>query len=378
MGLPAFSLPIQIAQASPTKLPATDTAIPTATPPQTSATHTLTASPPPPTGTFTPAPSATPAPTGIPTPAPPVTGGANLLAFINDNDIWTVNLDGSNLTRLTEDEQPKIDLQWTPDGKALTYSSNGCYYLLTHASLEVRRIGCFADLEISPDMRYFIIGGTVTLPDENKSWMNFTGTLDYAYLSTLSAIPQRSTNDGTAFIGGRLNQFSSSSDLMAAVFKAPQDGRQVDLIQVFRLTGGGEFDILDAFPSRRFTMSGYSGLGDQPVLDDFGWNGEELFTLHGDILHGYGDLMLYNMDTGRAETLNPINGKCCYQDIQFSPDGQYLLFAFQDNEIGQGAQIYIIPLGVIGSGATFTPIELPYYFFGDSRARVEPALRPGN
>jgi len=383
MGLPVFTLPIQIAQASPTTmstdspLSATDIPIPTNTPPQPSATHTLPASPQPPTVTFTPAPSSTPMPTNTPTPTPIVIGGADLLAFVNDDEIWTVNLDGSNLIQLTDDQQPKIDLQWTPDGKALTYSSDGCYYFLIHATLQLEKIGCFDDLEISPDMRRFIIGGTVTLPNENKSWMNFLGPLDYSYLSKLTSIPQRSTSDGTAFIGGRLNQFSPFSDLMAAVFKSPQDGRQVDVIQVFRLTDAGEIDVRDSFPSRRFDLSGYSALKDQPVLDDFGWNGEELFTLHGNVLHGYGDLVLYNMDTGQADTLNPISGKCCYQDIQFSPDGQYLLFAFQDSEIGQGAQIYLIALGMIGSGSTFTPIELPFYFFSDSRARVEPALRPG-
>ena len=282
------------------------------------------------------------------------------------------------MTRITEDEQPKIDLQWTPDGNALTYSSEGCYYLLIYATRMVQKLGCFDDLEISPDMRRFIIGGMVTLPNENRSWMNFLGPLDYAFVSTLREIPQRPTNGGFAFIGGRQNQFSASSDLMAAVFKAPKDGRQIDQIQVFQVTKDGQLDVLDYFPAERFTMRGYSGPQDQAILDDFGWNGLELFTLHGNVLHGYGDLVLYNMSNGNAKILNPIGGKCCYQDIQFSPDGQYLVFAFQDNEIGQGAQIYLIPLGLAEAGASFAPIELPYYFFGDSRARVEPALRPAN
>lgn len=379
LNLPVQAVPVNLTPI-PSTIPATETAIlaPTNTAVPSETQSLTTPSPQPVTESVAPSATAPSLPSETPTVPPPVTGGADLLAFINENDIWSVNLDGSNLTRLTEDGLAKVDLQWTPDGKALTYSSNGCYYLLTYVNLKATKIGCFADLEIAPDMQRFIIGDTVTLPDTNKSWMNFLGQLDYIYLSSLTTIPQQSSSNGMAFIGGRLNQFSSYSERMAAVFKAPVDGRQVDLIQVFELTSGGEIDVLDTFPAQRFIMSGYSGQSDQPVLDDFGWNGEELFTLHGNVLHGYGDLVMYNMNTGRAEKLNPILGRCCYQDIQFSPDGQYLLFAFQDNSIGQGAQIYLIPLGTIGSGASYTPIVLPYYFFGDSRARVEPALRPGN
>jgi serine/threonine protein kinase len=382
LGLPAFSAPGLFLESNPTPTlaettpPATNAAEIVDSPLAPSWTPTEVPSPAPPKLTPTPALSSTPMPTASPTPPPPSIGGANLLAFINDNDIWSVYLDGSHRTRLTEDEQPKTDLQWTPDGKGLIYSSNGCYYLLVYATLKSDRVGCFDDLEISPDMQRYIIGGTVRLANKNNSWMNFIGSLDYAYLKTLSVVPQNSSGRGIAFIGGRLNQFSPYNDLMAAVFKSPLDGRQVDMIQVFRLSNTGQIDVVHSFPGLRFELSGYSAKKDQPVLDDFGWNGEELFTLHGNILHGYGNLVLYNMDTGRADILNPVDGKCCYQDIQFSPDGQYLLFAFQDNTTGEGAQIYLISLGTIGSGASFAPIELPYYFFGDALARVEPALRP--
>lgn len=357
-----------------TPAPMIPSSTPTVIPPQATSTPLATATN---QATRTPSPTATDLPTTTPAPRPPEVGGGDLLAFINANDLWVVNLDGSGLTRLTEDEQPKTDLQWTPDGNALTYSSNDCYYSFTYSTWQISQIGCFEDFEISGDMQQVIIGGRVILSNGNWSWMNFLSRFDLGYLKELSAVPQQSSDLGQSFIGGRHTRFSATGDVLAAVFNAPQDGRQVQLIQVFRLAGMGGFDILDTFPANRFRMNGYSGQQNAPEIDDFGWNGEQLFTLHGNVLHGYGDLVLYNMQTGRGEVLNPIDGRCCYQDIQFSPDGQYLLFAFQDNEIGQGAQIYLVPLGMIGSGVAFTPIELPYYFFNDdSQARVEPALRP--
>jgi len=45
------------------------------------------------------------------------------LAFIVNNDIWVINLDGSGLQRLTEDGQPKSRLEWTLADSALFFVS---------------------------------------------------------------------------------------------------------------------------------------------------------------------------------------------------------------------------------------------------------------
>jgi Tol biopolymer transport system component len=50
------------------------------------------------------------------------------LAFVSfatgNADIWTVNLDGSDLTQLTSDPSHEIDPAWSPDGTQLVFSSN--------------------------------------------------------------------------------------------------------------------------------------------------------------------------------------------------------------------------------------------------------------
>jgi hypothetical protein len=38
-----------------------------------------------------------------------------------------------------------------------------------------------------------------------------------------------------------------------------------------------------------------------------------------------------------CENVNPINNTCCYQDAKFSPDGSYLVFAYQDIGLGQAS-----------------------------------------
>jgi hypothetical protein len=38
-----------------------------------------------------------------------------------------------------------------------------------------------------------------------------------------------------------------------------------------------------------------------------------------------------------CENVNPINNTYCYQDAKFSPDGSYLVFAYQDIGLGQAS-----------------------------------------
>ncbi|MBI2330624.1 MAG: serine/threonine-protein kinase, partial [Chloroflexi bacterium] len=51
----------------------------------------------------------------------PQIGGADKIAFIRDNDIWAMNVDGSELKQFTNDGLPKFNLQWLPDGESILY-----------------------------------------------------------------------------------------------------------------------------------------------------------------------------------------------------------------------------------------------------------------
>ncbi|MDD5369002.1 MAG: hypothetical protein PHQ40_07955, partial [Anaerolineaceae bacterium] len=75
-------------------------------------------------------------------------------------------------------------------------------------------------------------------------------------------------------------------------------------------------------------------------------------------------------------SVNPINKVCCYSGPQFSPDGKYLLFAFQDITLGADSetQIFYIPYGSIGSGAKYQPLPLPKY--SNPNEQPQPILRP--
>jgi Tol biopolymer transport system component len=94
---------------------------------------------------------------------------------------------------------------------------------------------------------------------------------------------------------------------------------------------------------------------------------------------GFGDLYIYNSDLHKADLeVNPVDGVCCYRDPQFSPDGQYLAFAFQDIRAGAANPItlYYIDLSTLGTGVRYTPIPLPEDFFSNPREKPQPILRP--
>ncbi|HZM24249.1 MAG TPA: hypothetical protein VFC02_21060, partial [Anaerolineales bacterium] len=92
----------------------------------------------------------------------------------------------------------------------------------------------------------------------------------------------------------------------------------------------------------------------------------------------YGELYLYDMSTGTATKINPVDGVCCYGSAVFSQDGTHILFVFQDVRRGADSvtQLYYIPMDQIDTGETLTPIKLPLQFFPDLSEDIELALRP--
>jgi hypothetical protein len=68
---------------------------------------------------------------------------------------------------------------------------------------------------------------------------------------------------------------------------------------------------------------------------------------------------------------------CCYTDARWSPDGSYILFAFQDINQGNNARtkLYYISYGTLGTGAQYTPLPVPDSVFSNPADHPEPALR---
>ena len=74
-----------------------------------------------PTATVEILPTATLAP-----PAAPVIGGADKIAYLFENNIWTANVDGSDMQQVTTDGSVKNYLRWLPDGQGFSYISGKC------------------------------------------------------------------------------------------------------------------------------------------------------------------------------------------------------------------------------------------------------------
>ena len=330
------------------------------------------------------APSETPAPTEIFTPRPPPTstptesllviGGADKIAFVKGKEIWIANLDGSNLRQITSTGSSKSALQWTPDGKAITYITGRSVRVVNIDDLQDKLIinanwaDYLAGFEISPDGKYvafsmsdglFILPydlntlSQIRTPDQLKSAQN---CLSYSAAKT------------------RAVRWSSDGKRLAIVITGTQNNKQVELVRVFQLGACGETPTrIDEFPGARFSMRGYDA---NPSIQSLGWDGNMVFALSVDNNFGYGDIYIYNLANGQAQTIYPLGTSCCFRDFQWSPDGTFLLFSFKDNSKPQTTQLYLVDYATIGTGATYLPIQLPEDVFTSLDDKPQSVLRP--
>jgi hypothetical protein len=167
-----------------------------------------------------------------------------------------------------------------------------------------------------------------------------------------------------------------SKRLAVVIMGVLKDGRRGDLVQVIPVDLCIPNPLVAIhFPEPHFDYPEYNRT---PTLQNLAWNGQALFVFHGlSRNEGFGNLHIFNMETYKASlSVNPVRGACCYRDPQWSPDGTYLLFAFQDMLQGSASttQLYYVPYGSIGTGATFEPLPLPE--ITDPREQPQPVLRP--
>jgi serine/threonine protein kinase len=331
-----------------------------------------------PTETSIPSPTSTEAPTA--TPAPLVIGGADKIAFLSEKNVWVANLDGSELTQLTQDDTSKNYLRWLPDGQGLSYIGGKCIYTISLAG-ETSQVTCFnnADkleaFEVSPDGQQVVIGmdnQVYLVPFDLENLSNATTHDSLAAQGSCENMAPYTRNSA------RFVRWSSDSKSWALIAQVPYNSLRADIVAVFPVDTcypdtWSAFDI--QFPPPHFTYPGYDKF---PVIQDLGFDGKSLFAFHGITRNdGFGDLHIFNMDTYKfSQSVNPINNTCCYRDAEFSPDGTYLVFAYQDitNAESSTTQLYYIPFGTIGTGETYHPLPLPE--ITDPKERPEPALRP--
>jgi serine/threonine-protein kinase len=333
-----------------------------------------------PIATETELPGPTPTEPPTVTPAPLSIGGADKIAYLSEKNVWVANLDGTELTQLTQNASEKTYLRWLPDGQALSYISGKCIESVS-LSGEVSQIACFnnADklegFEVSPDGTQVVIGldsqvYVVPFDLENLSTASSHGSL--SALATCENLAPYTRNSA------RYARWSKDSKRLAVVAQIPYQGLRADIVAVFPVDpclpdGYASFEV--QFPPPHFVYPGYDN---NPSIQDLGFDGSSIFALHGNTRNaGFGDLHLFNMDSFRfSEKVNPVNNTCCYRDAEFSPDGSHLVFAYQDIGLGSASTtwLYYIPFGSIGTGERYEPLPLPE--ITDPKEQPQPVLRP--
>jgi serine/threonine-protein kinase len=331
-----------------------------------------------PTSTELPSPTPTEAPTA--TPAPLVIGGADKIAFFSGKNVWIANLDGTELVQLTQDSSEKTFLRWLPDGQGLSYISGKCIEAVSLLG-EISQITCFnnADrlegFEVSPDGEQVVIGldsQVYLVPFDLESLSTANSHNSLSALATCENLAPYTRNSA------RYARWSRDSKRWAVVAQVPYQGLRAYIVAVFPVDtcfpdSYAAFEV--QFPPPHFTYPGYA---DNPSFQDLGFDGQSIFAFHGFTRNaGFGDLHLFNMDSFTYnEKVNPVNNTCCYRDAQFSPDGTYLAFAYQDIGHGQASttSLYYIPFGSIGTGESYEPLPLPE--ITDPKEQPQPVLRP--
>lgn len=318
-------------------------------------------------------------PTSEPTkPRPTGIGGADMVAFLSNNNVWVMNVDGTNFVQITNDGEMKRDLQWSPDGQQIFFLNNKCIQYVNITGGPVETLTCFTAseyvdaFEISPD------GARVAISVDRILYvlpfdMNALASLkNHANLRQQSVcLPYDPDSGGAA---SKSVRWSSDGKQLAVNINSVLSGVIVDLIRVIDITNCATASpwTVDNFPSGRFDMINYPS---DPDLPYYSWDGNALFLLNSKFRYETGYLYVYNLNTKKGEMVDPLGTSCCYSGGTFSPDGSYFLFAYQDiNAAGPLTKLYYIRYGA--QGGTFTAFELPPEASNLAKYHFEAVFRP--
>jgi len=310
----------------------------------------------------------------------PALGGADKIAFVSNNEIWMMNVDGSDLKQLTVDGGLKNDLQWLPDGENVVFISGltvKYYNIKTDVVDTLTSFPSASSLNafrVSHDGKQVIVAMNneiFVVPFDIDKLKNVHKKSDLLALEPC-IVPQGKTKSALVVKEAR---WAADDQLVAWLYKGPFASDQVSVLDIHDCDPA-KITIVDTFPGTHFTVPGFQS----GVLLDFDWDGFNQFVFNTVRRNnGWGDLHIYNWESHKPTlTINPINKKCCYRDARWSPDGTYLFFTFQDEGLAANSQalFYYVPYGDIGAGANLTPIKMPDGFFKNPKEAPQPALRP--
>jgi serine/threonine protein kinase len=350
---------------TPTPKPATATSIPASPTPSPTASATVT-----PTETVTP----------VPIPEIPSVGGAINIAFTSNREVFVMDMDGRNRKQLTNTNIPKFGLQWLAGTSELLYGEGKCIYKVDADAGEPvpETIGCFTDedfvgFQVSPDKSHIVISvknRLLVLP------------FDLDLLATAKSADELQNSESICIdysdVTVKEAQWSSDGKSLAILYQGAVGNLNrlgeivrvldVDLVRCMAV----DPLVIDEFPGKHFTTKEYNA---EPALPSYDWDGTGRFVFNTFVRNSrYGELYLYDMSTAEEKRINPVDGTCCYSSAVFSPDGTYILFAFQD--IAEGfesrTRVFYIP---VDAGGPITPFNLPLGFFTNPRENIQFALR---
>jgi hypothetical protein len=334
------------------------------------------------------APAATAAPAN---PTPPAgsssIGGADKIAFISGNEVWLMNMDGSNLVALTNNKTPKSNLQWIPGTNSLVFISGTSINMVDADKGKFDNIATFNgaayldEFRISPDGKQVAISlnREMYIVPFDLAKLKAAGGRD-ALIAMKGCI--NSTGKTLAAIYLKEFRWSKDSKSVAWLFRGVgPGGSAADLIQVVDISSCDPFKLRasDEFPGTRFTPEGY---GTNALLPDFDWNGKFLFMMNTqDRNNGWGFLYTYTQELHKGTEQNPLSAtksRCCYRDARWSPDQSYIIFAYQNKDVANApVQFYYVPTAsVFGAGGDLTPIALPADFILSPKDAPQFALHP--
>ena len=318
-------------------------------------------------------------------PSLPVLGKADQVAFVANNEIWSMNVDGSELKQLTTDGAPKNDLQWL-DRNTLLFLTGTIvkYYKLDTDSVET--LTSFPPsysldaYQVSRNGEQVIIGmnnEVFVVPFDLETMKDIDSRSKLMEMPGACILPTPKTR---AALQVQEARWSADDKLQAWLFQGIDAGNnslQAEQVGVMDVSACSPeaIDMLDNFPGTRFNPVGYQNR----EMPDFDWDGFDLFLFNTSRRNnGWGELYMYNWKTHKPELINPVDGKCCYRDARWSPDGSYIVFAFQDLTLGGAAPtvVYYIPSGQLGTGTSFQPLPLDPSFFKNTNEAPQFALRP--
>jgi len=332
-------------------------------------------------------PTDTPVPvTDTPTPPTvPVVGRSDQIALVANREIWLINVDGSDPRQITFDGGTKNDLQWI-DRDTLLFISGKTVKYYTVSTDRIETLTSFNSevsldaFQVSHDRSQVIIAmsNEVFVVSFNMDFLRTVDTRNDLRNGDYCILPTPKTE---AALRVQEARWSVDDKLVAWLYLGNDPGKpSINAEQVLVLDiSSCNPDLITkesgSFPGLYFTPDRYNG----NEIPDFDWDGKSLFTFNTNYRNdGWGEFYQFNYTTNRNTKLRPINNSCCYRDIRWSPDGNYVLFAFQDELLGANAKnlLYYMETGLLGTGATPTLIELPDDFFKNPKEAPQPAWRP--